>query len=916
MNTDRNLLFGVLALQADLIDPARFAEACSAWAARKNTPLADLLVERGWLSAADRADIERILARKLARHDGDARASLAEVTTAEVRESLAEIHDPDIHLSLSGAKTPSLESDEYTTAYVPESFGRYTLTRLHALGGIGRVWLARDDILDRDVALKDLRPEQSVLPHLQARFLKEARITGRLEHPGIVPIYEVGRRADGQAPFYTMRFVRGRTLSAAVAAYHRRRAQGGAVALELRELLASFVAVCNTVAYAHSRGVLHRDLKPSNVVLGDYGEVIVLDWGLAKELAPNDTTPCPSENVGPVGRSGPEATPASQYLPSSDQRPAPGGESDETRQGQVLGTPAYMAPEQAEGRLDLLSCATDVYGLGAILYVILTGRPPFICEDKSTLLRQVIHEDPARPRTVTDDVPAALESVCLKALSKYSADRYASARELAAEVQRWLADEPVTACREPWTMRAARWARKRRTLVVGTAIFLLSVVVALSVGTALIWQEQRRTAEQKDQAEQQRDRAEKNFDAARQLSHRLIEIAEKKIAPLPQTGPVRAELLEAALATFQPFLAGRPDDPELQEHVALLYRYRANVRRLLGDLATAELSFRESIRLWEVLAAAENATLFRRIQLAETLRDFSTVQRLLGKLGAAADTLRRSLALAEPLRAAGLSETNSNRLLGTILVERSEVEHLRGQFPDAEQSCLRVAKIYSDLLAAPPGSRSAYDRLFLAMVLTRLGACRLGQGRPAEAIDAHERAIRHLRRMGVKQDSNVKHYLGRALVEQGRTLSAIPERHEEAEIGLNEAIGFWEELIKQFPQTPFYHEWQAIAFQARGELRIVMKRPELAAKDLERSRLILEGFVKQSPTMPGYRGRLGRTYAALARLEMARGNANEAAGWYKKAIESLRRAIEQDSENALHRILLDTIESEARRLAN
>src|SRR5262245_5671005 len=261
MDTDRNLLFGVLALQADLLDPARFAEACSAWAARKGTPLADLLVERGWLTPADRADVEKLLQRKLKKHGGDARAGLAEAASDDVRRSLADVADPEVRRSLAGPTLPAQGHVLLSTlAWVPDSRDRYTLSRLHATGGIGRVWLARDDALGRDVALKELRPERATHPAVWARFLKEARITGQLEHPGIVPIYEMGHRPEDQAPFYTMRFVRGRTLAEAVAAYHRNRAQGTAGPLDLRELLTALVGVCNAVAYAHSRGVLHRDL--------------------------------------------------------------------------------------------------------------------------------------------------------------------------------------------------------------------------------------------------------------------------------------------------------------------------------------------------------------------------------------------------------------------------------------------------------------------------------------------------------------------------------------------------------------------------------------------------------------------------------------------------------------------------------
>src|SRR6516165_2038234 len=241
-----------------------------------------------------------------------------------------------------------------------------------------------------------------------------------------------------------MRFVRGRTLSEAVQEYHRKRTARQAGLLELRDLLSAFLGVCNAVAYAHARGVLHRDLKGRNVVLGDYGEVMVLDWGLAKLLArPEGPTPAVA---------------------------LPGGSNHaETQQGQVLGTPSYMAPEQAEGRLDLLGPRTDVYGLGALLYEILTGQPPFSGSDTQEVLQRVIHETPARPRALVAAAPRPLEAICLKALAKKPEERYESAAALADEVRHWLADEPVKAHREPWLTKARRWVGRNRTLVTSAA---------------------------------------------------------------------------------------------------------------------------------------------------------------------------------------------------------------------------------------------------------------------------------------------------------------------------------------------------------------------------------------------------------------------------------------------------------------
>ncbi len=417
MDTDRNLLFGVLALQADLIAPEQFIEACLLWTSRKDVAMAELLIERGWIVPADRAHVDYLLARKVQKHGGDPRASLAAVPD-DVKRSLAALGDEDIQRSL--AELPGPEAVSPLAATVDEVSAppaRYTRVRLHATGGIGRVWLAHDADLGRDVALKELRPERAEDGALWARFLQEARITGQLEHPGVVPVYELSTRQDDRQPFYTMRFVKGRTLSEAARAFHRKRSAGQDDTVDLLALLNAFVTVCNTVAYAHSRGIIHRDLKGQNVVLGDFGEVVVLDWGLAKCL----------------GR--PEGEPAAQPVPDGF-----GAEDGaQTVQGQALGTPAYMAPEQAAGRLDLIDRHTDAYGLGAVLYEILTGQPPFIGPDTASVLRKVREEEPVPPHQLWPEVPPALEAVCLRALAKDPSARYA-AGELAQQVQHWLAD--------------------------------------------------------------------------------------------------------------------------------------------------------------------------------------------------------------------------------------------------------------------------------------------------------------------------------------------------------------------------------------------------------------------------------------------------------------------------------------------
>jgi tetratricopeptide (TPR) repeat protein/peroxiredoxin/tRNA A-37 threonylcarbamoyl transferase component Bud32 len=574
---DRNLLFGVLALQADLLDPVRFAEACSGWAARKDVSLGELLVQRGWITPEDRADVERILERKLKRHAGDARAAVVEVTTDRVRQSVDAIADPELRRSLTGVTPPPAGHVLLSTsALLPETRERYTLSRLHATGGIGRVWLARDASVGRDVALKELRPERSTNPAVWARFLKEAQITGQLEHPGIVPIYEVGRRPDDQAPFYTMRFVRGRTLGEATSAFHVRRARGAVGPLELRELLHAFVGVCNAVAYAHSRGVLHRDLKPHNVVLGDFGEVIVLDWGLARLIDQPDDSAAAGLDV------------------------APDDAAAATVQGQVLGTPAYMAPEQAEGRLDRLGPATDVYGLGAILFEILTGGAPFSSGDTTALLRRVVHELPAPPRELVADTPPALNAVCLKALAKEPAERYASAKELASEVEHWLAGEPVSAYREPWNERAGRWLRRHRQLVTAAAAVLIAAVPLLLVIAVNRDQARRQAERAEEEIRKEKVIAEANEKTAREReaeTQAVLDFVESKVfaAARPegiQGGLGRQVTLGRAVEAALPYVEKNFKDRPLIE--ARLLMTLGTSFRYLGDSAKAAAQFEKA----------------------------------------------------------------------------------------------------------------------------------------------------------------------------------------------------------------------------------------------------------------------------------------------------------------------------------
>ena len=465
MNADRNLLFGVLALQLDFITREQLIAATSAWVLDKGRPIESILQEHGAIPSERHALISALVKEHLKQHDNDAEKSLASLSSIKsVRDDLNTILDSDLHASLQRIPERTTPDDPFaTTAYsvgASTSDGqRFRILRPHARGGLGEVFVARDEELGREVALKQIQERHADHPESRSRFLLEAEITGGLEHPGIVPVYGLGSYADGR-PYYAMRFIRGDSLKDAVERFHAADWSGrcGERELELRKLLGRFIDVCNAIEYAHSRGVLHRDLKPGNIMLGKYGETLVVDWGLAKA----------------VGRRDLEDTSAGD---ESTLRSSSGSGSAPTQMGSAIGTPAFMSPEQAAGKLNELKPASDVYSLGATMYSVLTGVPPFPKDDVAEVLRKVQGGDFAKPRILDHQIPLGLERICLKAMSLRASDRYESPRKLADDIEHWLADEPISAQPDRLVQRAARWSRHHRAWTISAAAVAVSVAV-------------------------------------------------------------------------------------------------------------------------------------------------------------------------------------------------------------------------------------------------------------------------------------------------------------------------------------------------------------------------------------------------------------------------------------------------------
>ncbi len=427
-------------------------------------------------------------------------------------------------------------------------------------------------------------------PSSRSRFLAEAEITGNLEHPGIVPVYGLGTYGDGR-PYYAMRFVKGDSLKEAIEHFHADeslRSDPGRRSLELRKLLRRFTDVCNAIDYAHSRGVLHRDIKPGNIIVGRHGETLVVNWGLAKA----------------VGRDG-----AGPLAGESPLTPQTFSGLVETQPGSALGTPAFMSPEQAAGELERLGPRSDVYSLGATLYCLLIGRPPFEHDDLGELLRAVRDGRFPPPRAVDPSIDRALEAICRKAMALRPGDRFESARALADDLERWMADEPVMAWREPVTARARRWMRRHRgatqaTVAALVAVAIVSTAAALAVNAARGRAEAALVAEKAARAE-----AQANFDRARRTVNDYLTAVSTSVQlrrDLPGLRKFRAELLRKALAYYRDFLAEHGDDPRLAAEAADAFLRMGNVLRELGSRDEAVAALSQALALRQTLARANS----------------------------------------------------------------------------------------------------------------------------------------------------------------------------------------------------------------------------------------------------------------------------------------------------------------------
>jgi eukaryotic-like serine/threonine-protein kinase len=448
-----DILFAIIAAQMELANPTQLASAVVNRSKDSSGSLADQLVAAGLLTTAERQRVETDLKVKLSDHcqtitsqvevldklvpaeEGtvDLGGKPAPASSADPREDVLQTSNPDVDAALSAGY-------------------RYQVSGIHAKGGQGQILLAFDPEIGREIAIKEFFEHRDAghtpgdsTPEME-RFLREAQVTGQLEHPNIVPVYELSKKEDGSF-YYTMRMVHGQTLT--------ERLMASKNLPDRMKLLGAFWDLCNAIAYAHSRGVVHRDIKPSNVMVNEFGQTVVLDWGVAKVKGRPDLA-------------------TKEMLQVS-------GSSLETSLGTAIGTPSYMSPEQARGDTDSIDERSDVWSLGAVLYGILAGRRPFRGSNTEETMRMVREEELTPVLQIESNAPPELSAVAEKCLRKQSTERYQSAQDLAAEVDAFMTGGRVRADHYSAWELLKRFAGQHKAAFAASLLVLVVVVTALVV---------------------------------------------------------------------------------------------------------------------------------------------------------------------------------------------------------------------------------------------------------------------------------------------------------------------------------------------------------------------------------------------------------------------------------------------------
>jgi serine/threonine protein kinase len=731
----------------------------------------------------------------------------------------------------------------------------YKILGMLGRGGVGVVYKATQIALKREVALKMLLRAEHADSGSLTRFRTEAEAVARLQHPHIVQIYDVG--AAGGCPYLALEYLSGGSLSKRLAG----KPQPPQAAAEMLRTLAE------AVSFAHQRNVLHRDLKPDNVLLAEDGTLKIADFGLAKQL-------------------GSEVTP--------------------TMTGDIMGTPAYMAPEQASGATRELGPPCDVYALGVILYEMLTGRPPLQGPDVVRTVMAVLHEEPVPPRRLQSGIPRDLETICLKCLEKSPRKRYESAQELADDLKRFLHNEPISARPTRSWERAAKWARRRPAAALAIAVACVLPVLALTAGA---WHVEQLSKELR-RTEEQRQRAEADLVTAQQALDGFFErMSNQGLTATASREQIQREMLEVTLKFCQGLLVQNPTDPGVRWRTGKAHMLVAGVYHILERYNEAEVEYQQAIQNLADLIRDQpgnrDQPLFRR-DLAGARNNLGNLLAVQGKLKQAEESFRLALETNETLVRESQGKKDQIEFQSPLATNHNNLGALYrklGRLADAEKSFREAQRIFALLADTTP--LDANYRLSLAMAYNNLAAVAGLQSKVKEADESFAAAIQVFEQLHREFPQVINFRLKLADTENNRALFlASHARSKEAAEAFDHARRVFEEGPVEGLAGLDRDQGLAVSLDGLAALALQSNEPDQAEKWAEQALAVLKKIAGQHSERADFRSQLAMAQEMAGRIQLVRGKLPEARRYLNEAVASQQMALAGEPESRVQRVKL------------
>jgi serine/threonine-protein kinase len=751
--------------------------------------------------------------------------------------------------------------------------GRYTLNELVGTGAFGSVWRAWDTELGRAVAVKLPRSGRLWSAGEEERFLREARSAAQLHHPGIIAIHDAGR--DQGTVFIVSDLVRGQSLAQRVSRELP----------DFREAAELVAQVADAVDYAHRRGVVHRDLKPSNIMLDPRESAV----GAQKQ---------PEQGGSSVVERKPSSPGASRGWANLRPRvmdfglaKRDAGEVTMTIDGQILGTPAYMSPEQirdphsVDGR-------TDVYSLGVILYQLLCGELPF--RGVARMLQQQVIEDEPRPlRRLNDRIPRDLETITLRCLAKEPSSRYATAAALRDDLQRFLRHEPILARPVGPAARLWRWCRRNRSVA---SLLVLLALVFLCGFVGVVWQWRRAETGLKE-VKRQKALADQSFREARQaVDDNLTQVSESALLKVEGMQPLRKALLESALKYYKRFLQQRGDDPSLLADSAESFTRVGNITETIGSKNEALNAYRSALPLYERLLRAKPGDIKTQARLARLQHNIGFVLAVTGDRPGALKAYQASRVLWDRLIAADPRQLQHQSDLAAVLKLIGNVQHADGDLKSARSSFLDALKIQERLARLSPHDDEF--RSELAGCHNNLAVVTAQSGDLTGALEEFQRA-REIRDKLVAEFPKVARYqseLAGSDSNIGRLLSSV-NQNVEALVSYRRARDLRAKLVAANPAVTQYQSDLATTDNNIATLLFEAGNPKGALSSFRKVLDAQASLVAQNPTVSNFRRALGTTHNNIGAMLATIGDKAAALDAYQNALAIRTKLAAEDSSS-------------------